>query len=163
LTLFGFPEAVKQSRVIMDILRSAVSSEQLEKARKSLPTDCDELFAPEVTDPLSPSFEGLSKATGEEFPKVETPPQGDIFQLLKAETNKIMRVMKKLRDSSAHQPQEREALTGEARARILAKNRIEERHLHPLLDIAPDGKQLLDHYCKQMLSYTHLFISFART
>jgi hypothetical protein len=139
----GFPDAVKLARIVMQTLEKATSSELLEKALAALPPGYEELLKSPITDPMSPTFDGLAKA-GEQTPTMAQPgSEIDIFQILMAETRAIMGVMEKLRDTSTTQIQIREELLKEAEVRLMAKHKIEENHFHPLLKLAPGGNQLI--------------------
>lgn len=62
----GYPEAVQQARAVVAALKQAVAPGQLEKVQSVLPSEYQELFTGEVTEPLSPTAEGLSKAEEDE-------------------------------------------------------------------------------------------------
>jgi hypothetical protein len=124
----GFPDAVKLARIVMQTLEKATSSELLEKALAALPPGYEELLKSPITDPMSPTFDGLAKA-GEQTPTMAQPgSEIDIFQILMAETRAIMGVMEKLRDTSTTQIQIREELLKEAEVRLMAKHKMHNRN-----------------------------------
>lgn len=139
----GYPEAVKQVHAVVATLKQAVAPGQLEKVQAVLPAEYRELFDEEPTDPLSPTVEGLSKATDEEKPGTQKlPSEKDLFDLFKVEMEKVMGVLKKLRDTASTEVQQRELLLNEARERILCQIRNEEEQLHPIIEMAPEAESL---------------------
>lgn len=61
-TEIGYPAAVKGTRAVMAVLAQAVTPEKLERAKGSLPPDYEELFRTDLSDPLSPTVDALSRA-----------------------------------------------------------------------------------------------------
>jgi hypothetical protein len=61
----------------------------------------------------------------------------NIYEALGQENDRILKIMRKLEDTSAHQPAAREELLGQARLHLAARKKMAEDHLYPLLLASP--------------------------
>ncbi|MFO7963513.1 MAG: hemerythrin domain-containing protein [Desulfobacterales bacterium] len=96
-----------------------------------------------IADPLSVTRKGLSEAAEPSSRVVEKTSENDVFRLVTAEAEKVMKLFKKLRDTSAHEEYKRVSLLKESEDRILFLNRREEEYLYPVTEIITEGNELL--------------------
>jgi hypothetical protein len=61
----------------------------------------------------------------------------DIYEAIRQENVKISRIMRKLEDTAAHQPEKRESLLRQARQHLSAQRQVEENRFYPLLLASP--------------------------
>jgi hypothetical protein len=61
----------------------------------------------------------------------------DIYEALKQGNGRILKIMRKLEDTTARQPQEREELLRQATLHLAAQKKVEEDRFYPLLLASP--------------------------